>query len=74
MAGEDSVAGARCEVEDFEGGVVGGGEEFCVAWGPAEVADGVVVRIVNCFDVVEIRSPVLDVALLSARDQPFLTM
>lgn len=74
VTGENGVAGSGCEIEDLEGCVVGGREEFGIAWCPGQISDCVVVGIVDCFNVVEVWSPVFDVASLSARDQPFVAM
>lgn len=68
MARENGVAGSGGEIEDLEGGVVGGGQEFGVARCPGQVPDGIVVCIVDCFDVVEVWSPVFHVASLSTRN------
>lgn len=68
VAGEHCVAGARGEIEDLEGSIVGRGEEFRIARSPGEIANSIVVRVVNRFNVVEIRSPVFNVASLSTGD------
>lgn len=74
VAGENRVAGSGCEIEDLEGCVVGGREEFGIAGSPGQVPDCIVVSIVDCFDVVEVWSPVFNVASLSTRNQPFVAM
>jgi hypothetical protein len=68
VAGENGVAGSGCEIEDLEGSVVGGGEEFGISGCPGQVPDCIVMCVVDGFDVVEVWSPVFDVASLSARN------
>lgn len=74
MTGEDGVASTRGKIKDFEGGVIRGGEEFRVTGCPGQIANRVMMCVVNRFDVVEVRSPVLDVTSLSTRNQPFVAM
>lgn len=74
VTGENGVAGSGCEIKDLECCVVGSREEFGIAWCPGQISHCVVMGIVDRFDVVEVWSPVFDVASLSARDQPFVAM
>ena len=74
VTGQYGIAGTRGEIENLEGRVVGGREEFGVAWSPGKVANRVVVCIVDCFDVVKVWAPIFNVTSLSTRNEPFLTM
>lgn len=74
VAGENCVAGSGCEIEDLESCVVRGGEEFGIAGSPGQVPDCIVMGIVDCFDVVEVWSPVFHITSLSAGNQPFVAM
>lgn len=74
VSGQNGVAGAGGEVEDFQSGVVGGREEFAIAWGPGKISNGIVVCVVNCLNIVEVWPPVFDITSLPTRDQPILAM
>lgn len=68
VARERRVGDSGGEVEDLQRRVVGRGQELGVTGRPGEVANGVVVRVVDGLDVVEVGPPVLDVAFLAAGD------
>lgn len=74
VASQNGIRSSRGEIEDLQRGVIRRGEEFCVAGRPCEIADCIVMRIINRFDVVEVRTPIFDISLLSSRNQPVVTV
>lgn len=69
-----SLTHASGEVEDLEGCIIGGGEEFGIVGAPGKIPDGIVVGVVHGFDVIKIRPPVFDITLLAARNEPVMAV
>ena len=74
MPSKNRIRGPGGEIENLEGGIVGCRKKFAVARGPRQIPNRIVMRIIYRLDVVEIRPPVLDVALLSTRYSPVLAV
>lgn len=74
VARQHQFAHAGGEVEDLQCRVVRGRDEFRIAWTPRQIPDGVVVGVVDGFDVVEVGPPVLNVSLLTAGYQPVMAV
>lgn len=70
VAGDRLVFLGGGEVEDFQRGVVAGGDEFAVVGGEGEVADAVVVSL-EVVDSIEVAIMVAYYALHVAADEPF---
>lgn len=68
------LAGARIKVEDLELRIVRRRQELCVGGTPREISHCIVMRVVHGLDVVEVRPPVLHVALLAAGYQPVVAV
>ncbi len=62
-----------CEVEYFESSVVTSGNEFGIIGGEGDASYRIIVSL-YCFDVVEVRLPVLDNAIIAGRKKPVLIM
>lgn len=73
VALELGLHGAEGKVKDLEGGIVRGGDKLGVVGAEGEVADGVRVGV-DALDVVEVGLPVLDEAVVVARDEPVVAV
>jgi hypothetical protein len=74
MTSEDGITGTSGEVKNLKCCIIRSREELCIAGTPCQVSHSIVMCIINCFDIVKVGSPVLDISLLTAGDEPVVTM
>lgn len=67
MASQNRVASSSCEIEYFQRGIVRCRQKLGIAGTPCQISDGIVMRVINRLDIIEVGTPIFDIALLSAR-------